>query len=147
MTPPADLIIRPGIAAVVQNVHHHILLHRRHVGRGWAPPSGALEPGEDLHAGLHRELREETGLSVTVERLVGIYSDPTFQIVQYPDGRTVHFVTCLFVCRVQAGMLQGSAEGTAWAWFSPHALPEDLLPYAQVWLRDALRGPAPVVVR
>lgn len=135
-----DLTIRPGVAAVILNDQGQVLLHRRRVEEGWAPPSGAVEPGEDVLTALHRELREETGLAVAVERLVGVYSDPTYQIVHYPDGRTVHFVTCLFLCRYQNGELQGSDEGLAWEWFRPEALPPDLLPYAAVWLRDALRG-------
>lgn len=70
--------IRPGIAAVVQDGTGHVLLHKRRVGGGWAPPSGSVEPGEDLLRALNRELREETGLTVAVERLVGVYSDPTY---------------------------------------------------------------------
>jgi ADP-ribose pyrophosphatase YjhB (NUDIX family) len=145
--PCEPLTVRPGVAAIVRDPPGRILLHRRRVGDGWAPPSGSLEPGEALHAGLHRELREETGLTVTIERLVGVYSDPTYQIVHYPDGRAVHFVTCLFCCRVLEGTLQGSMEGTAWEWFQPDALPEDLLPYARVWLQDALSDPQRVAVR
>ena len=143
----AGLTIRPGVAAVVRDAPGRILLHRRRVGGGWAPPSGSLEPGEDVHAGLIRELREETGLAVDFERLVGVYSDPAYQIIHYPDGRVIQFVTCLFACRLRGGTLQGSEEGTAWAWFSPASLPEDLTPYARVWLRDALSGEAQVKVR
>jgi 8-oxo-dGTP pyrophosphatase MutT (NUDIX family) len=132
---------------MIQDAQGRILLHRRRVGGGWAPPSGSLEPGEDVLAGLLRELREETGLTVDVERLVGVYSDPASQIVHYPDGRVIQFVTCLFACRLHGGVLQGSEEGTAWAWFAPSALPEDLTAYARVWLRDALSGKAQVVVR
>jgi len=142
-----ELAIRPGVAAVLCDATGRILLHRRRVGGGWAPPSGAVEPGEDVLTALHRELREETGLQVAVERLVGVYSDPGFQIVVYPDGRAVQFVTCLFACRYFAGRLQGSEEGLAWAWFEPAALPEGLLPYAAVWLRDALAGAEGVLVR
>lgn len=91
----AGLTIRPGVAGVVRDAQDRILLHRRRVGGGWAPPSGSLEAGEGLHAGLRRELREETGLEVDIERLVGIYSDPAFQIVHYPDGSVIQFVTCL----------------------------------------------------
>jgi ADP-ribose pyrophosphatase YjhB (NUDIX family) len=38
-----------------------------------------MEPEEDVRSALNRELQEETALSVKIERLVGIYSDPTFQ--------------------------------------------------------------------
>ncbi len=145
MAQPAALSIRPGVAAVIRDALGRILLHRRRVGGGWAPPSGAVEPGEDLVASLHREVREETGLTVTIERLVGIYSDPTYQIVHYPDGRAVHFVTCVFCCRVEAGTLQGSAEGLEWGWFSPEFLPDDLLSYTRVWIQDALAEPQVVV--
>ena len=151
MTPSMSLAIRPGVAAVVRDAHGRVLLHRRRVADGWAPPSGAVEPGEDVRAAILRELAEETGLSVAIERLVGVYSDPAYQVVHYPDGRVVHFVTCLFAGRVTSGTLEGSAEGLAWDWFAPEALPPDLLPYARVWLADALvdaeAGGPPVRVR
>jgi len=36
----------------------------------WEIPGGGLRFGEDLHEGLHREIQEETGLSVHVDRLL-----------------------------------------------------------------------------
>lgn len=141
------LAIRPGVAGVVVDGDGNILLHRRPVGDGWAPPSGADEPGEDLHAALRRELREETRLKVEIERLVGVYSNPQFQGVHYPGGPPVHFITNLFTRRIQAGQLEGSDEGTAWEWFAPEALPEPLLPYAVRWLTDALAEHTHAVVR
>jgi len=142
-----SLAIRPGVAAVLYDAAGRLLLHRRRVGGGWAPPSGAVEPGEDVLAALHRELCEETGLSVDVERLIGIYSDPSYQVVDYPDRGRVQFVTTLFRCRVRAGTLVGSDEGLAWEWFTPDALPADLTDYARVWLADALADRPEVVVR
>lgn len=141
------LTIRPAVAAVIQDARGRILLHRRRVGGGWAPPSGAVAPGEDVRSALLRELCEETALMVEVERPVGVYSDPAHQIVHYPDGRIIQFVTCLFACRLRGGHLRGSEEGTAWDWFPPTSLPEDLTPYARVWLRDALSGEAQVLIR
>jgi 8-oxo-dGTP diphosphatase len=139
--------IRPGVAVVLRNAAGRILLHRRRVGGGWAPPSGAVEPGEDIVAALHREILEETALSATVESVVGVYSDPAYMIVAYPDGRVVHFVTTLFRCRVSGGTLAGNDEGLDWGWFAPEALPDDLTAYARVWLGDALGGSGQVVVR
>src|SRR3954454_3773148 len=90
--PEQPLAIRPGVAGVLRDAEGRLLLHQRRHGGGWAPPSGAMEPGEDVLAALHREIHEETGLRVAVERLVGVYSAPAYQIVEYPDrpdrGRT-----------------------------------------------------------
>ncbi len=144
--PRRELEIRPGVAGVVRDPRGRVLLHRRRVGEGWAPPSGAVEPGEDVVTALRRELREETGLEVEVVRLVALYSNPAHQVVTYPDGRRVHFVTSLFDCKMVAGALRGSDEGYEWEWFSPRALPEGLLPYARVWLNDALREQNAVIV-
>ena len=140
------LAIRPGVAAIIQS-ERGWLLHRRRVGDGWAPVSGHVEPGETLTDALLREILEETGLAVTVERLISLNSDPAFQIVAYPDGRRVQFVTALFVCRVTGGTLQGSDESVKWDWFAPDDLPEPLLPYARVWLADAATtsGPEPMI--
>lgn len=139
--------IKPGVAAIVRDKDGRLLLHQRVVGEGWAPPSGSVEPGERLSTAVLREIREETTLVVNVSRLVAIYSDPSYQVVQYPDGRQIHFVTCLFDCEVVEGELEGSSEGRAWEWFEPSALPEGLLPYARVWLADATEETQAVRVR
>jgi ADP-ribose pyrophosphatase YjhB (NUDIX family) len=51
-----------------------LLVVRR--GRGpaageWSVPGGRVEPGESLHAAVVRELLEETGLEVVVDRFLG----------------------------------------------------------------------------
>jgi 8-oxo-dGTP pyrophosphatase MutT (NUDIX family) len=139
--------VRPGVAAIVRDHQDRVLLHLRVVGGGWAPPSGAVEPGESVRGALERELGEETGLEVDEVDLVGVYSDPAYQIVGYPDGRSVQFITCLFTCRVLRGVLRGSGEGRQWRWFDPGSFPDGLLSYAEVWLADALSGHGGVAVR
>jgi len=51
------------------------VLLMRHRQRGWEVPGGQVEVGEDLIAGLQREIEEETGITVTVGRLTGVYSN------------------------------------------------------------------------
>lgn len=143
MKDPELTAIRPGVGAVIYDERERLLLHRRHVGEGWAPISGHVEPGESLSDALHREVWEETGLTVSIERLISLNSDPSFQIITFPDGRLVHFVTALFECRVTGGALRGAGEGMDWAWFVPTDLPEPLLPYARIWLSDAVSQSSP----
>ncbi|WP_263789933.1 NUDIX hydrolase [Salinibacter sp.] len=141
-----NLSIRPGVAGVVLNAREEVLLHYRSAENGWAPPSGSMEPGEDVKSALKRELREETRLEVSIERFEGLYSDPRFQVVRPKGEAPIHFVPALFTCRVSAGELRGSSEGAAWEWFDAGSLPDRLLAYAQRWLNGVLEdGSTPVV--
>lgn len=65
-----------AVAGVFFNTHRQVLLVRTE-RRGWECPGGQVEEGEDLVAALVREVQEETGCVVEVERLVGIYTNPT----------------------------------------------------------------------
>jgi 3-hydroxyisobutyrate dehydrogenase-like beta-hydroxyacid dehydrogenase/ADP-ribose pyrophosphatase YjhB (NUDIX family) len=137
---------RAGVGAIVRLADGRVLLQRRRVERRWAPPSGSVTTGESVRDAVTREVFEETGLRVAVERLVGVYSEAPAQIVRSPEGPRVHYVTCVFLCRAASDELRATEEAIEQAWFDPFALPEDLLDYAERWLHDGLRG-AGVAVR
>jgi 8-oxo-dGTP diphosphatase len=65
-----------------------VLIERRNPPPGWALPGGFVDLGETVEAAAMREAREETGLAVTLDGLLGVYSDPA----RDPRGHTVAIV-------------------------------------------------------
>ncbi|MFB6253205.1 MAG: NUDIX hydrolase [Halobacteriaceae archaeon] len=55
------------IGAIVYNDEGEILLIKHAGEPGWTQPGGMVESGEALEPALKREIREETGVDVTVE--------------------------------------------------------------------------------
>lgn len=65
-----------------------VLIERRHEPFGWALPGGFVDIGETVEQAAVREAQEETGLSVRLKHLLGVYSDPT----RDPRGHTASVV-------------------------------------------------------
>jgi len=65
-----------------------VLVERRNPPAGHALPGGFVDVGETVEQAAVREAREETGLEITITRLLGVYSDPA----RDPRGHTVSIV-------------------------------------------------------
>lgn len=138
--------IRPAASAVIFDRRGRVLLQQRSDGGQWGLPGGKVEIGESVSDAVVREVREETGLRVSVRRLVGVYSSPALQVVRYPTGRVWHFVSICFECIVRGGRLTTCAETTALDWFPTGRLPVTILPNHVIRIRDArARRVAPFV--
>jgi 8-oxo-dGTP pyrophosphatase MutT (NUDIX family) len=138
--------VRPSVSAVLTDRRGRLLLQQRSDGGQWGLPGGSVEIGESVTEAVIREVREETGLRVSVGRLIGVYSEPGLQVVRYPDGNVWHYINVCFECAVQGGELTTCDETLALAWVSPTRLPRTLLPNHRVRIRDARsRRPAAFV--
>ena len=132
------MMIRPGVSALIHTAEG-VLLQRRSDNQLWGLPGGGVEPGESVSQAVVREVREETGLEVTPVRLIGVYSAPeNDQIVTYPDGNVIHYVSTSFECRIVGGTLACGTESLELGWFDPDRLPAELVPMHRIRIFDAL---------
>jgi len=109
---------RLTVDAFVRDRRGRLLLVRR--GRppflgSWALPGGFCEYGETTEDCCARETKEETGITVRVGRLLGVYSDPR------RDPRW-HTVTVLYAARPVRGAPKGSDDAAEARWFSRNGL-------------------------
>jgi 8-oxo-dGTP diphosphatase len=129
-------IFRIGVFALIFNDEKQILLgHRRDID-WWNLPGGGMEAGETVDEALNREVREETGLEIKVERLVGVYSKPQKQEV-----------VLTFLCQVTCGTLQSTEETRESRYFAPGTLPDNTLPKHRQRIEDALLNQQWAVIR
>ncbi|MGW4211927.1 NUDIX hydrolase [Lentzea sp. NPDC004789] len=109
MTVSSERTIR-CVGAVVHDSNGRLLLVRRAnpPGEGrWSIPGGRVEPGETDEAAVTREVAEETGLSVTVGRLVGSVERPA------PNGVYSIFD---YECQVTSGVLRAGDDASDVGW-------------------------------
>ena len=106
-----------GSSAVVVDSGNRILLQRRSDSGNWALPGGAMDIGETFAESVIREVKEETGFDVRIDRIVGIYSDPG-HVFSYGDGEVRQEFNICLACTIQRGSLQVSSESTAVGFFA-----------------------------
>ena len=125
-----DLLLLPGVTAVVINERAEILLQLRRDSETWAPPSGGVEPGETVADCAIREVREETGIEILPERIVAVLSGADYNVT-YPNGDRMATVTTVFRCRpldsAEAPRVNDD-ESQAVRYFPQDSLPENMLP-------------------
>ena len=126
---------RIGVSALIFEEGRVLLAHRRDIN-WWNLPGGGMEQGETIEEAVIREVREETGLEVTVDRLVGVYSKPQKQEV-----------VLTFHCRRMGGTLTETEESRACRYFAPHELPSNTLPKHRQRVEDALLNQPQAIIR
>lgn len=116
-----------SVAAAVIHDDGRILAIRRRDNGHWEPPGGILELDETIEDGLTREVKEETGLTVKIDRLSGVYKNMTRGIV-----------ALVFRCHAVNGNVQHTPEASEVAWLTPDEVRERMTEAFAVRLLDAI---------
>ncbi len=138
-TPPSW--IRPiGAASVITDDRDRVLLVRHTYGElNWEIPGGGSEPGESAAATSRREVREEVGVDIRLDRLAGVYWEPGWR----PSVDMHHFV---FRASIVGGTPRPSSpEIGEVRWCDPSDLPRPISDFTVRRIRDALAGGAATV--
>ena len=104
MESPRHIVV---VGCLVRNADEKVLLIRHHK-RGWEIPQGRVEEGESLIEALHREVLEETGVTVTPGPLACVWSKLT------PPAALIF----AFIARYHQGDLTPSNETPELGWFA-----------------------------
>ncbi len=126
-----------GAACAIFDAQGRALLVRHTYGhRDWSLPGGLVEPGESPLGAAERELREETGLTLSAGPLTGVYFEPGHDF-----GPMLHLV---FRCSspADAAPTPEPPEIDRVGWYSLDELPTPISDFTVRRLRDALAGNA-----
>ncbi len=128
--------VHRGAAAIIFDDEGRVLLVRwSRPPALYGLPGGRIEPGEEPHDAVVREVREETGLCARVTRIAGVYGfDST--------DREDYLVMYAFLCATTSGraMVAAPAEISEVGWFDPRRLPTPLENVAPRAVADAVSG-------
>jgi ADP-ribose pyrophosphatase YjhB (NUDIX family) len=108
-----------------------ILAIQRRDNADWEPPGGVLELDETFEQGVRREVAEETGVTVEVERLTGAYKNLTRGIV-----------ALVFRCSPTSGEPTATEETIRTQWLTPDEIRDRMTPAYAVRVLDALNDGA-----
>ncbi|MBN1422817.1 MAG: NUDIX hydrolase [Planctomycetes bacterium] len=101
-----------SVYAVIADGEGRVLLLRRsqrskHYPGQWEPPGGKVDAGESLDVALLREVREETGLALSIVRILGATES------EFPGFRVAHL---LFEGTVDGAQIRLDEDHDAFAW-------------------------------
>lgn len=125
-----------GAFAIIQDPDGKFLCSLRCDMDLWNLPGGRVEPGESPWDAVIREVEEETGLQVTVEKLQGVYTKN--------DRDSLVFS---FVCAVTGGELTLTEEAREHRYIGIDDLPENMSLSQKERLRDYIAEPGNVTLK
>ena len=163
-----------SVSAMVWRAGEFLLMRRSDNGH-WGLPGGFVETGESVSEAARREVLEETGWSIELGALIGVYSDPATQVVDYLwaagagaagalgtagasgaegaswAGSSRGRVQVVNLCFRAEALAQGEPttpeETLEIGFFAAESLPLPFVPIHRVRIEDGLMGRAEAAVR
>ncbi|MCL7376897.1 NUDIX domain-containing protein [Streptomyces sp. NPDC057539] len=130
-----QLLLLPGVSAIVFDDEGRVLLGRRVDTGGWSIIGGIPEPGEQPADTAVREVYEETAVRCVAERVVLVQA---LKPVTYPNGDECQYMDITFRCRAVGGEARvNDDESLDVGWFAVDALPA-LQEFALFRIKQAL---------
>jgi len=118
MSPPRNPY--PTVDIIIEIKGGIVLVRRKNPPPGWALPGGFIDYAESAEAAAVREAREETGLTVRLTGLLGVYSSPD------RDPR-FHTLSVVYTAEPEGDEEPRGGDDAAQARVFPvHALPRDM---------------------
>ena len=110
-----------GVGGVVIDRDRALLIRRGHepLKGEWSIPGGMLELGEELAAGVRRELKEETGLDVEPLECILVFD----RIMRIGERVKYHYVIIDYLCRKKRGRLCPDSDVIDARWVRRKDLP------------------------
>lgn len=118
-----------GVFAIIFNNEQKVLLCHRRDHNLWNLPGGGLELGETPWDGVIREVNEETGLTVEVKTLCGVYSKPEKNEIVFS-----------FICEIVDGNITLTDEADQIEYFAVSELPTNTVPKQVERIKDAIES-------
>lgn len=114
----------PTVDVIIRCQDRIVLIRRRNPPLGWALPGGFVDEGETVEHAAIREALEETGLKVTLQDLLYVYSDPS------RDSRQ-HTLSVVFTGEAR-GIPKAADDANEAKLFSLDALPDLVFDHARI---------------
>lgn len=125
-----------SVAGIIIDGEGRILVVKRRDNGAWQPPGGVLEMDETIEEGLRREIQEETGIEIHIDRLTGVYKNMRLGVI-----------ALAFRCGPSGGTLRTSSETEEARWMSTQEVESFMSPAFAIRVRDALGATTTVTIR
>lgn len=112
--PPVNSV-RPAASAFVMRDHRVLLIERTDNGN-WSIPGGAHELGESLSQTAVRETVEETGITIRLTGIVGVFTDPRHVTAYQSNGEVRQEFSVVYRAEYVTGEPVPSDESSRVEW-------------------------------